>query len=40
MKNRNSADFTGCLVTVLLALWFAIVLLTLWLVVMWVLCKF
>ena len=40
MKNRNSADFAGCLVTVLLALWFAIVLLTLWLVAMWVLCKF
>ena len=30
MKNRNSADFAGCLVTVLLLLWFA---------VMWVLCK-
>lgn len=30
MKNRNSADFAGCLVTALLLLWFA---------VMWVLCK-
>ncbi len=36
----DSKDKTGCLVTVLLALWFAIVLLTLWLVAMWVLCKF
>lgn len=30
MKNRNSADFDGCLVTVLLLLW---------LVAMWTLCK-
>lgn len=30
MKNRNSTDFAGCLVTVLLALWFA---------GMWALCK-
>lgn len=30
MKNRNSADFAGCLVTVLLLLW---------LVAMWTLCK-
>lgn len=30
MKNRNSADFAGCLVTVLLLLWF---------VAMWILCK-
>lgn len=35
----DSKDKAGCLVTVLLALWFAIVLLTLWLVAMWVLCK-
>lgn len=30
MKNRNSADFAGCLVTILLLLWF---------VAMWILCK-
>ncbi|WP_270398181.1 hypothetical protein [Ligilactobacillus ruminis] len=30
MKNRNSADFAGCLVTALLLLWFA---------AMWILCK-
>ena len=35
----DSKDKEGCLVTVLLALWFAVVLLTLWLVAMWVLCK-
>lgn len=31
MKNRNSADFAGCLVTALLLLWFAF---------LWALCKF
>lgn len=30
MKDRNSADFAGCLVTALLLLWFA---------AMWILCK-